>query len=255
MLKTLCPIQFSPELAYHIGIEREYFITDADGKIVPAAKEVLSILPKIPNVGEYSYELSACQIELKSVPCKTLSHVQETQHELEEVLDTTLQKMGLSRLTTSVASANMPLDVYKDPSGRYARLVANMPREILQAACQITGTHVHIGMPDSITALHAYNQAIAYCEELNARGDNADGKRLELYQLVAPNCLPVAYTSWKDFCTYANQHGFGENLQNCWHLIRLTRHGTIEFRNFGATNSINTVIEWATVCRNLCIPA
>jgi gamma-glutamyl:cysteine ligase YbdK (ATP-grasp superfamily) len=256
-MKTVppCPINFNPEWAYHIGVEREYFITSLEGVIVPRAFAVLDKLPKIEGVGEYSYELSACQIETKSVPCATLDQIWETQTKLEDMLDSVLTQVGLRKLLQSVAPHDMPLDVYPDPTGRYAQLSASMPREVLLAACQITGTHFHIGMPNAHTALRVYNYVIEHCEAINTMGDNSNGKRLHLYRTVAPVCKPVRYNSWEEFVTYSTENGFAQNLRNCWHLIRLTRHGTIEFRNFGATHSVNDIVTWARYVKNLCLEA
>lgn len=250
-----CPIVFNSDFAYNIGVEREYFITTSWGQIAPEAAKVLPLLPKIEEVGEYSYELSACQIETKSIPCATWQQIWETQVELEDTLDSALQQLHLRKQALSVAPDDMPLSVYPDPTGRYAQISASMPKEMLQAACMIAGTHFHIGMPNAKTALATYNHVIKYIDEINSLGDNSNGKRMALYRKVAPMCDPVAYNSWRDFNAYANTHGFAENLRNCWHLIRLTRHGTIEFRNFGATESTDEVIKWATYCKNLCLEA
>ena len=255
MRNSSCPINFNSDLAYHIGVEREYFITSMKGIIVPCAFDVLQKLPKIENVGEYSYELSACQIETKSVPCASLDQIWETQIELEDTLDSALKQIGLRKSSFSVAPSDMPLDVYPDPTGRYAEISANMLKETLLAACQITGTHFHVGMPNARTALRVYNHVIKHCVAINAIGDNSQGKRLELYRTVAPQCNPVRYNSWEDFVTYSTLNGFAENLRNCWHLIRLTRHGTIEFRNFGATYSVDDIVKWARYCKNLCLEA
>ncbi len=252
---SVCPINFNSDFAYNIGVEREYFIASAKGVIAPRAFDVLKMLPKIETVGEYSYELSACQIETKSVPCATLDQIWETQIELEDTLDSALKQLDLRKFALSVAPSDMPLDVYPDPTGRYAQISANMPKEVLLAACQITGTHFHVGMPNAQTALRVYNYVIKHCAAINALGDNSNGKRLELYQNVAPQCNPVAYNTWDDFVTYSTANGFAENLRNCWHLIRLTRHGTIEFRNFGATNSIDDIVKWARFVKNLCLEA
>lgn len=252
-LERNCPIVFNPDFAYNIGVEREYFITTSWGQITPDAQKVLSLLPKVEGIGEYSYELSACQIETKSVPCATWQQIWETQIELEDTLDCALRQLNLHKQALSVAKDDMPLTVYPDPTGRYAQISASMPKEMLRAACMIAGTHFHIGMPNAKTALATYNHVIKHCDEISALGDNSNGKRMALYRKVAPMCDPVAYDSWDDFNVCAEAHGFRDNLRNCWHLIRLTRHGTIEFRNFGATASTDEIIKWATYCKNLCL--
>ncbi len=246
--------KFRPDLAFHIGVEREFFVANKQGLIVPEAHRVLErITNPLPDAGSFSYELSACQIESQSLPTDSLDAVWSQQVKLEDELDSALAACDLQRLCQEVAPDDMSLAVYSDPAGRYQRIATEMPREVLQAACQVAGTHFHIGMPSAEIALQVYNRVIAHCDELCHIGDNSNGKRMRLYGIVAPGYRPVAHESWNAFEVYAKQHGFYENPRDCWHMIRLTLHGTIEFRNFGVTESVDDIIKWAYRCRELCL--
>ncbi|MEK7498442.1 MAG: hypothetical protein AAB611_01120, partial [Patescibacteria group bacterium] len=44
----------------------------------------------------------------------------------------------------------------------------------------------------------------------------------------------------------AQFRGFAENPRNCWDLIRISRHGTIEFRMFGVTDHVDEVLMWVS---------
>jgi carboxylate-amine ligase len=245
--------KFFSKHAFKFGIEREFFLADREGRIVPMAKEVYEALyAKWGDI--FTYELSACQIESRSEIVSMellLVHLGDCEQKLDRVLG----QFGLQKLYLEVAPDDMPLDVYPDPSGRYARLKAEMSREILLAACRVAGTHVHVGMPDAETALRVYNRVISHSDELCLMGDNSEGRRLRIYRQVAPQCDPEPYESWEHFHEVAQREGFANNPRNCWRLIRLTRHGTIEFRMFGVTESLTRVVEWAMRCRNLCLDA
>jgi|SRR3989344_6135215 len=254
---------FRPEGAFLVGVERECFIADDRGRIVPKAPLVIQ---HVKNSGWHDrcnegtricpgdligYELSACQIETRTIPTCVSSLRSELEWPDRE-LGRSLQELNLKPLHIDVAPDDMPLDVYPDPTGRYAAITQNMSREVLLAACQVAGTHVHIGMPDHETALRVYNRLTEHNEELCQYGGGLCGKRLEIYRKVAPNREPPVYANWTAFLDAANAKGFADNPRNCWTLIRISVHGTIEFRMFGATDSIDRIVEWADHCHRLC---
>lgn len=255
MQPTKPRFQYRQDLAFHVGVEREFFIVDQKtGLIVPRAPEVLVHLrnPFI-KVGSFGYELSACQIEYQTLPGANADEICRMIDKLDAELDRILNSLGLKRISLEVAPADMPRDIYPDPSGRYEEIASNLSVMALTAALQVTGTHFHVGMPDALTALRIYNQVIKHNDELCALGDGSNGERLRLYGQVTENATPVPYESWATYDAYAMEHGFFEDTSNCWHLIRLTKHGTIEFRNFGVTESTQDVVNWAMRCQSLCL--
>jgi ribosomal protein S18 acetylase RimI-like enzyme len=46
--------------------------------------------------------------------------------------------------------------------------------------------------------------------------------------------------------------GFDKDPRKCWTLIRISKNGTIEFRMFGATPSLERIVGWAKLCHDLC---
>ena len=250
--------------AFQVGVERECFITDGGGNIVPAAPAVIDYVQRngwrgrnepevrIHPAEALGYELSACQLETRIGPCRITELAGALAWPDRELADS-LRQLGLQALYLEVAPDDMPLDVYPDPSGRYARIVETMSRERLLAACQVTGTHVHIGMPDHETALRVYNHVIGRCTELCEQGDGSSGRRLAIYRKVELNPEPPSYESWEDFFSKALLKKFADNPRDCWTLIRVSIHGTIEFRMFGSTSSLERIEEWANRCLELCV--
>lgn len=250
----------------YVGIERECFITDMDGGIVPTAQKVLSGLERgihtderslsywgivRPEKGAFGYELSACQIESRVGPC-CLADLQPNLKYREEQLKAALHHYGLLALHTEVGPEDMPLDIYPDPTGRYQKITKDMPRKILLAACRVIGTHVHIGMRDHDMALRVYNHVIRHYAEFCELGNGSFGDRLAIYRQMAPDFEPNPYASWDEYYQTAVAKSFAEDPRKCWTLIRISVHGTIEFRMFGATDSIGRIVKWATQCRDLC---
>lgn len=231
-----------------VGIERECFITNGNGKIVPRAAEILEHLTDRKRFG---YELSACQLEDRIGPVH-VSRVKEALLENERDIKKIERKLGFKRLHMEVAPDDMPLDIYPDPSGRYQKITKDMPRHILQAACQVTGIHVHIGMPDHEIALYVYNQVIKHSSDLCEIGNGSNGERLRIYKIMAPDFESFEYHSWLNFHETAVKKGFDKDPRRCWNLIRISVHGTIEFRMFGATSDLGKIIEWANICHKIC---
>ena len=240
--------KFDPTKAMCVGIERERFIVDEDGLIVPKSAEVLGLLPEGDR---YGYELSACQLEDRVGPVR-LHDVLGSLESNDREISIALKSLGLRDYFTEVAPFDMDLTVFKDPTNRYQEIVKNMPVETLRAACRVAGTHVHIGMPDMKTALKVYNGVINEWERLAGIIDGSHGERLKIYQQMAPRYKPVAYQSERDFYRDACDNGFDTDPRKNWQLIRITIHGTIEFRMGGATASHTLVNQFVKECYNSC---
>jgi gamma-glutamyl:cysteine ligase YbdK (ATP-grasp superfamily) len=261
--------QFSYKLDHvgHVGVEREIFVTDWNGTIVPRAKDVLEMATCTRTAGNfwsgtpeswtppkdwYGYELSACQVESRVGPV-TLSELESELTDRSNDLDHWGFRTPYFRpLHTEIAPADMPLDVYPDPTGRYQKITQNMPRDVLLAACRVAGTHIHVGMRDHESALRTYNYVIRHTNELCEMGNGSFGERLAIYKQMAPDYEPRPYASWNEYYQYAVEKGFDTDPRKCWTLIRISVHGTLEFRMFGATESIDRIVSWATRCHELC---
>lgn len=249
--------QFDPAKALFVGVEQECFLLDESGVMAPIASHVLGGLPKREDTSllpKYGYELSACQLEYKVGPCQ-IGMLYKRLTRLEDELTMYEKRLGFRRLHSEVGPEDMPLDVYPDPSGRYQEIVKTMPRHILLAACRVIGTHVHVGMPDPETALKVYNHVIEKCDQLCSKGNGSFGERLDIYRIVAPDCDPPPYADWSELFHVACMKGFDKDPRKCWTLIRISKHGTIEFRMFGATASVDRVVSWAKLCHDLCAEA
>lgn len=248
MKKFRNKFQFRQSGSLLVGIERECFLLNQEGKIAPIAHMVLG---ELTDKKRFGYELSACQLEDRIGPCK-LSEVKKELMKNERDIGMAEAKLLFKRLHAEVAPEDMPLDVYPDPTGRYQEIIKSLPENILRAACRVTGTHVHIGMPDHDTALKVYNQVISQLDKLCREGDGSFGQRLVIYKTMAPEQTLRPFEDWNDFYQQAVEKKFADDPRKCWHLIRLSIHGTIEFRMFGATDDLNKIEKWAKICHKLC---
>lgn len=254
--KFFAQFKFNPAKVGFVGVEREQFTVDQAGCVIPASSRYLEYIAILDGAVykdsfQFGYELSACQLESKIGPCK-IADLGQWLEASEAILRSVDDELGLSRVHIELAPENMPLDIYSDPTGRYQRITANMPKEILSAACRVAATHVHVGMPDLETAIRVYNKVITHTDELIRAGDNSSGKRMDLYRVMAPRYRPEAIHSPQELFERFVVQGFVSDPRQCWTIIRISIHGTIEFRMFGATDSIDRIVGWACQCHGLC---
>ncbi len=236
---------FDHNLEGYIGVEVEFFILNEEGSIVPRAKEILEHLndPK-----HFSFELSACQIETRVGPIK-IKNLKKALSKNENKIRQAETMLNFRR-SYKVAPSDMPLDIY--PHKRYKKIVAQLSEEEILAGARIIGVHIHIGMPDHETALKRYNATLPFLDELCELGDESMGLRLKIYKKIAKYWAPIPYLSWEDFCADAIRKNFFHDPRRNWALIRISTHGTIEFRMFGSTPYYDKIIEWAKKCLKIC---
>lgn len=242
---------YDSEKTLYVGIERESFTT-RDGRILPIVPKILPLIEiDQPRFQSFGYELSACQLEMRYGPY----HISEVNSGLLSAtveLNDFEKQLNFSCYFADTAGQEIPLDIYPDPTGRYAKIVASLSNDILHAACYIAGTHVHIGMPNANDALRVYNNLGKHVHELIEMGDNSNGERINYYKLMSSNLEPTPHENIDSWVQHAIDNGYYDDPRKNWTLIRLSIHGTIEFRMFGSTPDISKIIHWVNTCRDLC---
>ncbi len=242
---------YKPDLAGRVGVECERFITDQQGILVPRAFEVLEMARRLDpeHKDRYVHELSACQAEVTSDAC-SIDRIVNDIRQRERVIAQTLEVLGLRQAFVPVAPDDMPLDIY--PDARYTEIAGGMSEDQRRRACRVAAVHVHVGMPDPYTALCVYNEVIKHTDRLCALGDRSNGERLRIYRKMNLGCMPQPFESWAHFFEIAREGGFAEDPKKCWTLIRISIHGTIEFRMFDTTASLEDILMWVQACHDIC---
>ena len=246
----LSRIPYRPELRGHVGVEREFFLLEpSDGAQPRFAARSPDFLAAI-NDAAWTYELSACQAEHRTEPFADLADIRDALASGLARGQRAAESVGLRLSAVEVAPADMPLTVYPHDA-RYASIAASIPAHVLAAACRVAGTHFHVGCASAEEALAVHNALVPHLTALADLGDHSNGERLRLYKAMATNWQPPVYASAEHFETVAAEQGFAENLRNCWHLIRVSRHGTVELRLFGMTADPNETISWIQAVRDI----
>lgn len=241
----LSKFNFRKQMTGLVGIERERFLKDSNDLIVPRSQEFLLKM----NDNRWTYELSACQVEDRTNPCKSISKIEKAMTYNDGIGHMTAKEKELFFCNIEVADENMPLDIYPNP--RYIQIASQISRERLSAACRVAGTHLHFGMPDLESSIRAANLLREKLDYFCSIGDHSHGERLRLYKIMAQKWEPPYYESTQHFFEIARKEGFVENPRECWNLIRISIHGSIELRMFGSTEDTNEICHWIELVKKI----
>lgn len=244
MKSFLKQFAFKPELAGCLGVEREYFLTNRKGRPMPNSPAFLALV----SDPAWTYELSACQVEHRTKPHRNIEDLFMDLEQGQIAGRSAAGAIGCRLAAMEVAPENMPLDVYPF-SDRYLEIAGRLPKEILAAACRVTGTHVHYGVASIEDAIYVHNRLRDRLDAFAIIGDHSKGERSRLYKMMAPNWFPPRYESVSQFYETAVAQGFADNPRNCWHLVRISRHGTVELRAFGVTDDVRETLAWCEAVR------
>ena len=230
---------FRPLLRGHVGVEREFFLTGGDRQPVPRSHEFLELV----DDAAWTYELSGCQVEHRTQPCGTAGTLRNNLVLGRKRGERAARKLGLRLSVMEVGPEDMPLAIYPhDP--RYAQIAERIGEEKLRAACRVTGVHLHIGVVSLYEAIQVHNRFVPYVVDLCRLGDHSSGERLRLYSQMAIRGEPPIYRSPQHFYEVACAANFADNPRNCWDLVRISRHGTVELRMFGMTSDTDEILHW-----------
>lgn len=234
-----------------VGIEQEMFLVSSEtGMPVARSPQFLQRMMSEVNPERWTFELSACQVEYRTHPQQSLHALEGDLFGGHEQAAKCARSIGCCVSHAEVAPASMPLTVYyAEP--RYKRLAVALDPETLLSACRVAGIHIHYGCSSLDHAIMVHNRLVPYLDMLCQLGDHSDGERIRLYKQMAPVWEPMQYQNAKHFERVAREQGFWGNLKNCWHLIRISRHGTVELRMFGNTPDIREIIRWAELVKKL----
>jgi glutamate---cysteine ligase / carboxylate-amine ligase len=154
-----------------VGVEEEFLLVDpATRRPVARAADVLAGVRDLPPGAHAHRELSGVQVEFASGVCATLDELREQLTAGRRALADAARAEGL----WLVASGSPPL---ADPEPelaageRFDRIEAVYRGQVRGYQC--CGCHVHVGVPDSETAVHVVNHLRRWLPTLLALGGNS----------------------------------------------------------------------------------
>jgi gamma-glutamyl:cysteine ligase YbdK (ATP-grasp superfamily) len=235
--------RFREELAGYVGVELEFFLVGQDGVPAPEAFEFLRSM----GSSAWTYELSACQVEVRTVP---YDNDQDLFHALIHRISEgkkLAEQMGLELVAREAWSGQIPHAHY--PSERYREVVAKMSEDRLDACYRVTAVHVHLGVSGWTEALLVHNRIVERLDRLLKIGDRSEGMRIKLFDRIYSDLKPPAFRSRFAVWSYAIRKGWAIDLGGHYAWVRISRHGTVEVRVFGASDDPGEIVLWVRAVR------
>jgi len=236
-----------------IGIERERFIINAQSKIVPAIGE---LLPRVHQIARergmseslFGFELFAGQIEDRTPPCHNLKAVKEALLANDAVLLQAANDLGLAFDHSEFVEEERVVAFEVNPfDERHKRIWASIPNDRRIAASVVAAVHVHISASneDAVRILNLCRKDIV--DRLISVGDHSYLKRINAYRIMAEtDGVPPLFA---DFLRLIEYIASKEGERNVWDLVRYKPSTkTVEFRMFGATQSVRKILEYIKAC-------
>ena len=229
---------------FSIGVEEELFLVDpVTGRQTNSSTAVLERVGD--TVGTVERELHACQIELIT---NVHTSVGEAVRELAELRRTVI-KTGAALLGSGTHPAADEGDAVITDKERYERIHFLLGDAVVTP---VGGLHVHVGMPDSETAIKAFNglrrelpllQALAANSPFRHGRDTGLASARELSLRGWPRSgAPRALRDFADFCEMSQLlAGAADVPDYTWFWWKLRPHprlGTVEIRALDAQASL-----------------
>lgn len=235
------------------GIERERFIIDSSGRIISA---IGILLPKVQVLARknglpenlFSHELFAGQIEDRILPCSNMEEIRKSLMLNDRIMSDAAKQLDLAFDCSEIVEASRIIDLEVNPfDPRHKQIWQSISRERKIAASIVAAVHVHLSATED-EAVKLLNLCRENAIDLLINvGDHSNRARINAYRAMAEtDGVPPIFPFFADVISYINAKG-GE--KNVWDLVRYKPSTqTVEFRMFGATQSVEEVLGYVRAC-------
>lgn len=229
---------------FSVGVEEELFLVDpVSGHQTNSSEAMHSRVD--PADGAVERELHACMVETISGVCESAGDAVATLRRLRRaVVDTGAGVLGSG--THPLAAEGEAEITDKDRYERIHHLLGDA------VVTPVSGLHVHVGMPDSETAIRAFNGLRAHLPLLQALAANSPFRHgrdtglasaREMTIRAWPRSgVPRAMRDYADFCELARRLSRAADVPDYtwfwWKLRPHPRLGTVEVRALDAQTSL-----------------
>jgi carboxylate-amine ligase len=135
------------------GVEEEFFLIDDTGKLMPRAPEALDDTDDTD--ADLKPELLRYQVESATKVCKTGHELVEELTGLRDRLATGAAQNGARMAASGTVVHAQSGDAQIGPGSRYRRIADQFGQLVVGGL--VCGCHVHVGVPDRLTALKVSN--------------------------------------------------------------------------------------------------
>ncbi len=243
---------------FSVGIEEELFLVDpATRRLSHTAENVVPAMAAADE--EVGYEAYACELELRSSPCRDAAEATAQLARLRERAG----GAGATLLGAGVHPTAPLGDVRLVDAERYRRAKRKMRG--LFARTPECALHVHVGMPDPDTAVRAFNglrEHLPLLQGLSASSpwwfgmdSGLASSRFSLVRAFPSRGVPRAFESFDHYAETVDavaKAGDHDDYTFVWWDVRLhPRLGTVEVREMDSQYSLDRVAGLAALVQAL----
>lgn len=253
-------VHFGAASDFSLGVEDELLLVDPVTRALDhRAADVLDRLNVSPLEGAVLPDCYAGLIELATPICADVSHAAASVAALRH----RLRAVGASAIGSGLHPAAAFGDVVRAPGDRY-RLLACEMRGLL-ARTPTCALHVHVGMPDSETAIRACNALRSHLPLLQALAANSPfwfgrdsglaSARAQLFREFPRSEIPPAYESFDHYAESVAALAAAGDLPDYtflwWDIRPHPALGTVEVRAMDSQSSLASIAGLAALVQAL----
>jgi carboxylate-amine ligase len=246
---TLFSDRFGTGAPFRVGVEEELFLVDHQAHALsPCTDEVLGAVRQPLAAGRVLGELCDGVIELATPPCASADEVAAALRALRA----TVLGTGCAQLLGAGLHPATPFGEVHHRAGRHYEAVGQDTRGTLRQGI-FCGVHVHVAMPDSETAIAAFNGMRKWLPLLQALAANspfwhgqdsglASARTVRVHDVPRSGTLR-AFGDWADYretmrelVRLADIDGLGSLW---WDMRPHPKLGTLEIRALDAQSSLD----------------
>jgi len=235
-------MKFKSSNPFTVGAELEVQLVNRETFALSNSSEVIFRNISDRFKGIIQPEVLTSMVEIVSPVCETPGEVVEHFRQSLIHIDTIGEKYGFRSCALGTHSFARKEETNITVKDRYLRLLHEL--QILLRQFLIYGLHVHVGFPDSASAVRGYNMAINYLPVFLALSTSSPffygehtglhSYRTKIFEQLPRAGIPEYFDSFSQFEELFNslkEGGFIESIKDIWWDVRLHPDlGTVELR-------------------------
>jgi carboxylate-amine ligase len=250
--------------AYSIGIEEEYFLVDAETKLVAAERPEAFFAAAKATIGpQVRGELLQSQIEVATEPHHDMATARTELRHLRATIASVAAQHGLAILAAGTHPTAAWESSLQSPAVRYDTVMEDL--QMLGQRNMLCGLHVHVELPDGEDRVDVMCRMLPYLPLFVAlatsspfwrsRPTGLKGYRLAAYDELPRTGVPELFRKSEEFDAYVaalTKAGVIDDASYVWWALRPSlAHPTLELRAPDCCTFVDDSIAIASLYRCL----
>src|SRR5712675_198294 len=250
--------------AYTIGIEEEYFLVDAETKMVAEQRpEAFFAAAKAALGPQLMGEMLQSQLEVATVPHRDMAAAHAELRHLRATIAAIAAQHGLAILAAGTHPTAAWETALQSPADRYDTVMHDL--QMIGQRNMLCGLHVHVELPDGEDRVDVMTRMLPYLPLFVAlatsspfwrsRPTGLKGYRLAAYDELPRTGVPELLRSKEEFDAYVSalvKAGVMEDASYVWWSMRPSlKHPTLELRAPDCPTLVDDSIAIAALWRSL----